>query len=87
MQRSFVSTASEATWCQWNFTFFAVCGYLLPFSRMFVELLCFGNDLETTLEQGKQLKYFSSLSAILIPTCEEASTEMKLSALYFDKAF
>ena len=87
MQRSFVSTASEATWCQWNFTFFAVCGYLLPFSRMFVELLCFGNDLETTLEQGKQLKYFSSFSEILILSYQEESTEMQLSAVYLKNNF
>ena len=42
---------------------------------------------QSTPEQGKQLKYFSSRSAILIPTCEEASTEMKPSAVYVDNDF
>ena len=42
---------------------------------------------QSTPEQGKQLKYFSSRSVILIPTCEEASTEMKPSAVYFDNDY
>ena len=37
--------------------------------------------LQTAPEQGKQLKYFSSLSAILIPTYQEASNELKVSIL------
>lgn len=43
--------------------------------------------LQTAPEQGKQFKYFSSLSEILIPTCQRASTEMKPSAVYFDEDF
>ena len=42
--------------------------------------------LQTAPEQGKQLKDFISLSEILIPTCQEASTEMK-PAVYFDNDF
>ena len=44
-----------------------------------MELLCFGNgNLQPTPEQEKQLKYFSSLSEILIPMCQEASIELNL---------